>query len=47
MPLASLGGPGPEALTHINGDASAMRTHEIRQIGIRKAVEGEKRLEQE
>ncbi|BDU15404.1 arginase [Lysobacter auxotrophicus] len=47
MPVACLCGLGPEALTHLGGDAPAMRPDEIRQIGIRSVDEGEKRLVQE
>ena len=38
---------GPRELTHLGGDAPAMRPEEIRQIGIRSVDEGEKRLVKE
>ncbi len=44
MPVACLCGLGPQALTHLGGDAPAMRPDEIRQIGIRSVDPGEKRL---
>ncbi|KAB8318434.1 arginase [Tolypothrix campylonemoides VB511288] len=44
MPVACLCGLGPRELTHLGGDAPAMRPDEIRQIGIRSVDEGEKRL---
>src|SRR5262245_10992523 len=46
MPVACLCGLGPRELTHLGGDAPAMRPDEIRQIGIRSVDEGEKRLVQ-
>jgi arginase len=46
MPVACLCGLGPRELTHLGGDAPAMRPEEIRQIGIRSVDEGEKRLVQ-
>jgi len=47
MPVACLCGIGPRELTHLGGDAPAVRPDEIRQIGIRSVDEGEKRLVQE
>jgi arginase len=47
MPVACLCGLGPRELTHLAGDAPAMRPGEIRQIGIRSVDEGEKRLVKE
>jgi hypothetical protein len=47
MPVACLCGLGPRELTHLGGDAPALRPDEIRQIGIRSVDEGEKRLVQE
>lgn len=47
MPVACLCGLGPQALTHLGGDAPAIRPDEIRQIGIRSVDEGEKRLVKE
>ncbi|QSX79583.1 arginase [Agrilutibacter solisilvae] len=47
MPVACLCGLGPRELTHLGGDAPAMRPDEIRQIGIRSVDEGEKRLVKE
>ena len=47
MPVACLVGLGPRELTHLAGDAPAMRPGEIRQIGIRSVDEGEKRLVKE
>lgn len=44
MPVACLCGLGPEALTHLGGDAPAMLPTAIRQIGIRSVDAGEKRL---
>lgn len=46
MPVACLCGLGPHELTHLGGDAPAMRADQIRQIGIRSVDEGEKRLVQ-
>src|SRR6187455_2969867 len=40
MPVACLCGLGPRELTHLAGDAPAMRPGEIRQIGIRSVDEG-------
>jgi arginase len=47
MPVACLCGLGPQALTHLGGDAPAIRPEVIRQIGIRSVDEGEKRLVKE
>ena len=47
MPVACLCGMGPRELTHLGGDAPAMRPDEIRQIGIRSVDDGEKRLVKE
>lgn len=47
MPVACLCGMGPRELTHLGGDAPAVRPDEIRQIGIRSVDEGEKRLVKE
>ncbi|MFD0725720.1 arginase [Lysobacter brunescens] len=44
MPVACLCGLGPTALTTLGGSAPAMRSDEIRQIGIRSVDAGEKRL---
>jgi arginase len=44
MPVACLCGVGPEALTHLGGDAPALRPEQVRQIGIRSVDAGEKRL---
>ncbi|GHE42363.1 arginase [Vulcaniibacterium thermophilum] len=47
MPVACLCGLGPRELTHLGGDAPAIRADEIRQIGIRSVDPGEKRLVKE
>ena len=47
MPVACLCGIGPRELTHLGGDAPAIRPDVIRQIGIRSVDEGEKRLVKE
>ncbi len=44
MPVACLCGLGPDALTHLGGDAPAIRPDQIRQIGIRSVDAGEKKL---
>ena len=44
MPVACLAGLGPEALTTLAGDIPAVRTQEIRQIGVRSVDPGEKDL---
>jgi len=44
MPVSCLCGLGPEGLTHLGGDAPALKPAEIRQIGIRSVDQGEKRL---
>jgi arginase len=44
MPVACLCGNGPRDLTHLGGDAPALRADQIRQIGIRSVDEGERRL---
>ena len=44
MPVACLCGIGPRELTHLAGDAPAMRPDQIRQFGIRSVDEGERRL---
>jgi arginase len=47
MPVSCLCGLGPRELTHLGGDAPAIRPEDIRQIGIRSVDEGEKRLVKE
>ncbi len=47
MPVACLCGIGPRELTHLGGDAPAIRPDELRQIGIRSVDPGEKRLVRE
>jgi len=47
MPVACLCGLGPRELTHLGGDAPAIRPEVLRQIGIRSVDEGEKRLVKE
>ncbi len=47
MPVACLCGIGPRELTHLGGDAPAMRAQDLRQIGIRSVDQGEKRLVKE
>lgn len=47
MPVSCLCGLGPQPLTHLGGDAPAMRPDQIRQIGIRSVDQGEKRLVKE
>ena len=44
MPVAVLCGHGPEELTTISGNVPAMRSSDIRQIGIRSVDPGEKRF---
>ena len=44
MPVAVLCGHGPQELTHIGGTVPAMRSADIRQIGIRSVDPGEKRF---
>lgn len=44
MPVACLAGLGPEALTGLAGEVPAVRTQEIRQIGVRSVDPGEKDL---
>ena len=44
MPVACLCGLGPAPLVNLGGSAPAMRSDEIRQIGIRSVDAGEKRL---
>jgi arginase len=44
MPVACLCGIGPRELTHLGGDAPALRADQIRQIGIRSVDAGEKKL---
>ncbi|MBN6152336.1 arginase [Xanthomonas sp. AmX2] len=44
MPVACLCGLGPEALTHLGGDAPAIGPEQVRQIGIRSVDPDEKRL---
>ncbi|MFM2036092.1 MAG: hypothetical protein RL459_1357 [Pseudomonadota bacterium] len=44
MPVAVLCGHGPKELTHIGGTVPAMRSADIRQIGIRSVDPGEKRF---
>ena len=47
MPVACLCGIGPRELTHLGGDAPALRPEQIRQIGIRSVDAGEKKLVRE
>ncbi len=47
MPVATLCGHGPEALTHIGGVCPAMHASAIRQIGIRSVDDGEKQFVRE
>ncbi len=47
MPVACLFGVGPDVLTRLGGLAPALRTAELRQIGIRSVDAGEKRLVKE
>ena len=47
MPVACLCGLGPRELTHLGGDAPAIRPDMLRQIGIRSVDPGEKRLVRE
>ena len=47
MPVATLCGYGPEALTHIGGVCPAMHASAIRQIGIRSVDDGEKQFVRE
>ena len=47
MPVATLCGYGPEALTHIGGVSPAMHASAIRQIGIRSVDDGEKQFVRE
>ncbi|UYB52151.1 arginase [Xanthomonas sp. AM6] len=44
MPVACLCGLGPQELTHLGGDAPALRPDQVRQIGIRSVDPDEKRL---
>jgi arginase len=44
MPVACLCGNGPRELTHLDGEAPALRPEQVRQIGIRSVDEGERRL---
>ncbi len=44
MPVACLAGLGPDALTALAGEIPAVRTEEIRQIGLRSVDPGEKAL---
>jgi len=44
MPVACLCGIGPRELTHLAGDAPALRADQIRQFGIRSVDEGERKL---
>lgn len=44
MPVACLCGLGPRELTHLGGDAPALRPEQIRQIGIRSVDPDEKKL---
>ncbi len=44
MPVACLFGVGPRELTHLAGDAPALRADQLRQIGIRSVDAGEKKL---
>lgn len=47
MPVATLCGHGPKALTHIGGVCPAMHASAIRQIGIRSVDDGEKQFVRE
>ena len=47
MPVACLCGIGPRELTHLGGNAPALRPDQIRQIGIRSVDVGEKKLVRE
>jgi arginase len=44
MPVACLTGRGPRSLTTLGGQTVTLAPHAIRQIGIRRVDEGEKRL---
>ncbi len=44
MPVSCLCGLGPRELTHLDGDAPAIKPEAVRQIGIRSIDEGEKKL---
>ena len=44
MPVACLAGLGPDALTTLAGEIPAVRTEDIRQIGLRSVDPGEKAL---
>lgn len=44
MPVACLCGLGPKSLIELGGSAPALRSEEIRQIGVRSVDVGEKRL---
>lgn len=44
MPVACLAGLGPDDLTSLSGEIPAVRTDEIRQIGVRSVDQGEKEL---
>ncbi len=44
MPVACLAGLGPDELTMLSGELPAVRTDEIRQIGVRSVDPGEKEL---
>lgn len=44
MPVACLCGLGPRVLTHLGGEAPALRPEQVRQIGIRSVDPEEKRL---
>ncbi|HWP19521.1 MAG TPA: arginase [Burkholderiaceae bacterium] len=44
MPVACLCGLGPEALTHLGGEAPMLRPDQVRKIGIRSVDPEEKRL---
>jgi arginase len=44
MPVACLAGLGPDDLTGLSGTIPALRTEEIRQIGVRSVDQGEKEL---
>lgn len=47
MPVACLCGIGPQALTHLSGQAPMLMPDEICQVGIRSVDEGERRLVRE
>ena len=44
MPVACLCGIGPRELTHLGGNAPALQSSQVRQLGVRSVDQGEKRL---